>query len=567
MANLNELMTNIANAIRTKKGTTETINAQNFPSEIESIETGGGGDNLFQEYINNKGGDGIPSATSLFQGYAGSNVESIVGKCDFSKVISCGSMFYGCKTITSISISINSSKSMSNMFYGCTNLISANVYNTGNNKSLEYAFSGCSNLKTISNMDTTFVTKMNNLFYGCENLESDIDFISLNNTDLCNAFYNCKKIKNIHLSDTQNTTDFYQAFINCNSLLSISPLNTNKAKSGRMENMFGGCYLLPTIDITKLIDNSSYFAYNCYSLTKLIIRTMETIPTLSSNAFNNCYHFTGTTNATYNPTGAKDGRIYVPDDKLEELKVATNWSVYADIIKPLSLENGDHIGSLMINNYTLSLATPRKATIYLEGFTNTPTVSITISNESVAQINNITTTTEKITFEVIALGVEDSVTITVNVSGDYSKTLTCEVYYVAPMEYTVEAIDGVTYGFTLNSNEYYESTNKKISSSYSLCKLVFNTTELNNCLKLECINSGEGSYDFGILSNIDTTLSLNNNIDSTNVYNSFSGKSSTTPVTITYPEATVGEHFIYIKYRKDGSGDNGNDSLQFKVIS
>ena len=34
-------LTNIANAIRTKKGTTETINAQNFASEIESIESGG----------------------------------------------------------------------------------------------------------------------------------------------------------------------------------------------------------------------------------------------------------------------------------------------------------------------------------------------------------------------------------------------------------------------------------------------------------------------------------------------------------------------------------------------
>ena len=87
-------------------------------------------------------------------------------------------------------------------------------------------------------------------------------------------------------------------------------------------------------------------------------------------------------------------------------------------------------------------------------------------------------------------------------------------------------------------------------------------------MKLECINSGEIGYDFGILSNIDTTFSINNNEDSsTNTYKSFKVQSSTTPVIITYPEATVGEHFIYIKYRKDGGGDTGNDSLQFKVIS
>ena len=82
--------------------------------------------------------------------------------------------------------------------------------------------------------------------------------------------------------------------------------------------------------------NSNGFAYGCYSLTKLIIRNMPTIPSLSSGAFTGCYHFTGTTNPTYNPQGLKDGRIYVPDDKVDALKTATNWSVYADIIVPLS---------------------------------------------------------------------------------------------------------------------------------------------------------------------------------------------------------------------------------------
>ena len=36
---LNSLLTAIAEAIRSKKGTTAQINAQNFPSEIASIET------------------------------------------------------------------------------------------------------------------------------------------------------------------------------------------------------------------------------------------------------------------------------------------------------------------------------------------------------------------------------------------------------------------------------------------------------------------------------------------------------------------------------------------------
>ena len=105
--------------------------------------------------------------------------------------------------------------------------------------------------------------------------------------------------------------------------------------------MFYGCSLLPKIDITsmdKIISShhSVYTFADCHRLTKLIIRTMTTIPALEPSIFNGCYHFLGTKDATYNPQGLKDGRIYVPDDKVEELKAATNWSAFADIIVPLS---------------------------------------------------------------------------------------------------------------------------------------------------------------------------------------------------------------------------------------
>ena len=104
--------------------------------------------------------------------------------------------------------------------------------------------------------------------------------------------------------------------------------------------MFDGCYKLQTIDLTHMkttnTSNSSSMCNDCKSLTKFIIRNMDTIPVLSSDAFTNCYHFTGTTNSTYNPKGLKDGRIYVPDDKVAQLKNATNWSTYASIIVGLS---------------------------------------------------------------------------------------------------------------------------------------------------------------------------------------------------------------------------------------
>ena len=142
----------------------------------------------------------------------------------------------------------------------------------------------------------------------------------------------------ISYSDTSNVTTMYNMFNSCSKLKTILQLNTSSITS--MNSTFSDCIELKTIDITHMkftsTSNSNNFAGNCFSLTKLIIRNMPTIPALNSNAFNNCFHFNGTGNSTYNPQGLKDGRIYVPDDKVDALKTATNWSVYADIIVPLS---------------------------------------------------------------------------------------------------------------------------------------------------------------------------------------------------------------------------------------
>ena len=142
----------------------------------------------------------------------------------------------------------------------------------------------------------------------------------------------------ISYNDTENVTNMISMVYNCTQLITIPPLNTSSAKF--MAQMFYACIRLRTIDISHMnigsTSNSSQFAGDCYSLTKLIIRNMPSIPALNSNAFTNCYHFTGTTNATWNPNGLKDGRIYVPDDKVDALKTASGWNTYADIIVPLS---------------------------------------------------------------------------------------------------------------------------------------------------------------------------------------------------------------------------------------
>ena len=179
------------------------------------------------------------------------------------------------------------------------------------------------------------------LFYNYSGVSVN-DLISYNDTEnvtnMISMFYQCQKLITIPQLDTSKVTDMRSMFYACNGLTTIPQLNTSNVTN--MDSMFSYCISLTTIDITHMnitsTSNSNNFANSCYSLTKLIIRNMSTIPELNSNAFTNCYHFTGTTDPTYNPQGLKDGRIYVPDDKVDELKTATNWSVYADIIVPLS---------------------------------------------------------------------------------------------------------------------------------------------------------------------------------------------------------------------------------------
>ena len=243
--NLNAVFTDIANAIRDKKGSVDTIKPINMADEILTIETGGG--------------------------------KSVIYKTLEARGTNWSYAFY-------------TSSGYQNLFYYMTEL-SENDFPPSNN-----------------------VIKMQYLFYTCYNLTT------------------------IPLLDTSKATRMDYMFANCSKLTSIPQLNTSSCTN--MNSMFAYCSLLEKIDITKLIADNDYFAQNCYSLKTLIIRTMSSIPSLQRSAFTNCYHFYGTTDATYNPNGLKDGRIYVPDDKVESLKTATNWSVFADIIKPLSEYTG-----------------------------------------------------------------------------------------------------------------------------------------------------------------------------------------------------------------------------------
>lgn len=129
------------------------------------------------------------------------------------------------------------------------------------------------------------------------------------------AFYGCKGLTSLTIGDSVMSIGKY-AFCNCTGLTDITiPNNVTSIDWGA----FSGCTSLTSItipDSVTSIGNSAF--YYCTKLTEVDFSACTDIPTLeSSNVFSNTF-------------GSLV--IKVPSDLLDEWKVATNWSTYADKI-------------------------------------------------------------------------------------------------------------------------------------------------------------------------------------------------------------------------------------------
>lgn len=132
---------------------------------------------------------------------------------------------------------------------------------------------------------------------------------------------------------------------------------------------------------------------------------------------------------------------------------------------------------------------------------------------------------------------------------------------VASVSYSVNSISGATYGFSLNANGYYESTNKGVNSSYAVCRVNFEAS-ISKEVWIYVINSGEASYDYGIIGNLDTALSTTITDNTYSWKGSTNNSSEVVAVKLTIPS---GSHYVDIKYRKDSSQSSNNDTLQFRI--
>lgn len=265
--NFRNFLTDVANAIREKKGTTDTIPASNFDTEIASIDGSGSG-----KYV---------PRHILFREYTGTDLNEEISNLDTSNIVNMTDMFYSCQNITSIDISqwnTSNVTSMKEMFGGCNNLTNVNVSNLDTSKVVDISllFNTCSKLTSLdlSTWDVSNVngTGLDSTFSSCTSLENlNINNWKISNiTSLSGTFANCTKIKSLDLSDwdvsqVTNATRFL-VYAYALTSLNIDGWDTSKIKSA--SNMFYGCKFtsLPQLDASSMTSISSIFT-SCSNLT------------------------------------------------------------------------------------------------------------------------------------------------------------------------------------------------------------------------------------------------------------------------------------------------------------
>ena len=200
---LPHFLTDVADAIREKKGTQETIQASDFDTEIENLPSGGGLDWSAIGY------NEIPQAIQDGYDYA------VEIKNNWSTTGSIASKFYNDYKIRYMPLVSITQTNMQGTFSDAYGLQSIPELNTSSVTNMRETFRECRSLQSIPELNTSSVTNMYGMFMGCYSLTTVplLDTSALNKTaSVNNMFSNCQK-----LSD-QSLDNILQMCINATSL-------------------------------------------------------------------------------------------------------------------------------------------------------------------------------------------------------------------------------------------------------------------------------------------------------------------------------------------------------------
>ena len=297
--NLTDFLTDIADAIRSKKGTNEAINAQDFSSEIASIEGGGTTPPAprpkWTGHADTEGLRAIGWTDEDIAYYQENGVNWNEEDDEYHKVTEDNKALYGVLTANNIStykdrivylpkIDTSAKTSMNYMFNNCSSLVAIPQLDTSNVTNMSYMFNNCYSLVSIPQLGTSKVINMSSMFYNCYSLVTIPQLDTSNVTNMSSMFIYCSSLVTIPQLDTSNVTNMSYMFTYCYSLVTIPQLDTSNVTN--MSSMFTGGYSLvsiPLLDTSKVTNMSSMFS-NGASLTHANIKNAKLAYQLNNSA-------------------------------------------------------------------------------------------------------------------------------------------------------------------------------------------------------------------------------------------------------------------------------------------
>lgn len=215
--NLSDFLTDVANSIRTKTGTTEQINAQDFSNKILSIQS----ESTLKKLL-----DATKSADHLFYNYKGTSVNDLIQPNDTENVTNMSRVFEECSNLTEIpSLNTSKAKNMPGMFYSCSALTTIPQLDTSKVVDMLGMFNGCTNLTSIPLLDTSNVTNMNYMFNNCVSLATIPQLDTSKVASMQYMFSECNALTTVPALDVSGVSSFSRTFYNCTNLKSILMTN------------------------------------------------------------------------------------------------------------------------------------------------------------------------------------------------------------------------------------------------------------------------------------------------------------------------------------------------------
>ena len=308
-----QYLTDIADKIREKSGSEATFKPSEMAEGVEEVYTLGEtvGASPFRKYLSGTLTTLVDdSITSLASDslIAGTKLTSI--SCASVRTIN-KMACYGLTLLNSVNFPVVTYIG-DHAFYGCTALTSVTIPSI--TKLGSGVFIDCTN---ITELDLSKVTSV------AQQPLAGTSITSLDMPALTTVPYyglaGMKVLTSVNLPNVTNCSSV-AGFANCSALPSITlPLATSLGGSFFME-----CTSLTYVDLPKCTKISATCFKNCTALSALILRDTSTIATLAN------------TNAlTTSGIASGTGYIYVPSALIEDYKVATNWTTYADQFRAL----------------------------------------------------------------------------------------------------------------------------------------------------------------------------------------------------------------------------------------